>query len=178
MEWLEGQLLATCGERIKAWLRYVDDTFTIIKKGELPHVLAAANAISPHIPFTVEEEKNGGVAFLDVWVQRSETNLSTQVYRKPTHTGKYINVASHHPNVTKCATLSCLAQRIESHCSTNLLKAKEQETLGTEFLSNGYPLETIEGVIQQVHRRHRQHQQQQDRQQQPQQQQRRVRQWQ
>eukprot|EP00117_Sycon_ciliatum_P026108 scpid99327/ scgid21510/ len=120
MEWLEDQLLTTCDDEIQTWLRYVDNTFTIIKKGELGHVLTAANAISPDIQFTVEEENNRGIAFLDVWVQISDSSLTTHVYRKPTHTGKYINSKSHHPQSTKRATLSCLAQRIESHCSTNL----------------------------------------------------------
>ena len=48
-----------------------------------------------NIQFTIEEEKEGKVAFLDVQITRNPNGLSTSVYRKPTHTDRYILFHSH-----------------------------------------------------------------------------------
>jgi hypothetical protein len=43
-------------------------------------------------------EINGHLAFLDLNVHRTvEGELETDVYRKPTHTDKYLSYDSHHP---------------------------------------------------------------------------------
>ena len=42
--------------------------------------------IEPSIKFTVEEERVGQLAFLDVLLRRDESKISTFVYRKATHT--------------------------------------------------------------------------------------------
>lgn len=63
-------------------------------QGFLDHL----NSVEPSIHFTVEEESEGKLLFLDVLLQRDpDGSISTIVYRKPKHTDRYLNFASHHP---------------------------------------------------------------------------------
>ena len=54
------------------------------------------SAISQYTIHYIEDKKDGRLAFLDVQVTRSPERLSTSVYRKPTHTDRYIPFHSHH----------------------------------------------------------------------------------
>ena len=48
------------------------------------------------IRFTMEEESNGQLAFLDTLLKWNNAEISVLVYRKPTHTDQYLYYSSHH----------------------------------------------------------------------------------
>ena len=49
------------------------------------------NSINEHIQFTVEEENNGSISFLDTTVSRNENgSINTGIFRNATHTNKYL----------------------------------------------------------------------------------------
>lgn len=50
----------------KLWVRYVDDTFVIIKRTELEDAHRLLNCVFTGIRFTREEEQAGQLSFLDV----------------------------------------------------------------------------------------------------------------
>ncbi|BHF83615.1 hypothetical protein SprV_0902675800 [Sparganum proliferum] len=50
----------------KFWARYVDDTFVIIERDQVLTFQEHLNAVFPDIQFTMEEEENNQLAFLDV----------------------------------------------------------------------------------------------------------------
>ena len=60
----------------------------------------------------MEIEENNSIAFLDVLViKNNNETLSTSVYRKPTHTDRYLNYCSnHHPRI-KNGIIKCLKDR-------------------------------------------------------------------
>jgi len=92
-----------------------------------------------------------------VLVERKETKLSTKVYRKITHTDRYINFNSyHHPRV-KSGVISCLKNRAERVCDPEHLKA-EMVHLKKTFKANGYP----PGLISKSLRKRNHHQPSQD----------------
>ena len=56
----------------KLWVRYVDDVFTIVKKTDITTIHETLDSVFKGIPFTVEEEKNHLLPFLDVAVRRTQ----------------------------------------------------------------------------------------------------------
>ena len=83
---------------IKEWKRYVDDVFSIIPKGKRDILLNYLNSIDQHIKFTVEQPNpEGAIPFLATFPQPKGENISVSVYRKPTHTDRYLDFNSNHP---------------------------------------------------------------------------------
>nr|VZI37398.1 unnamed protein product [Spirometra erinaceieuropaei] len=69
--------------RPKMWLRYVDDTFVVIKNCEVKRLHQSLNGVFPAIQFTREEATGDILPFLDVSVQRlTDGNLAASVHRK------------------------------------------------------------------------------------------------
>nr|VZI06821.1 unnamed protein product [Spirometra erinaceieuropaei] len=58
--------------RPKFWSRYVDDTFVVIERDQVLTFQENLNAVFPDIQFTMEEEENKQLAFLDVLVCRKD----------------------------------------------------------------------------------------------------------
>ncbi len=87
MEDFENKTIATSPTPLRAWKRYVDDTFTIVKKGQQDTVLRHLNAQNADIQFTMEIQSNNQLPFLDVLLEvRADHSIRTSVYRKPTDT--------------------------------------------------------------------------------------------
>ena len=102
MEFFEGLALNTAPARPSIWKRYVDDTFSVMKKGDVDGLLNHLNSIRPSIKFTMELEEDGSILFLDTRVTRKvEGKLDITVYRKPTHMDRYLHFSSHHPTHVK-----------------------------------------------------------------------------
>jgi hypothetical protein len=124
----------------KIWVRYVDDTFVILKSSDIPQVYAYLNTIIPELQFTMELEKDRKLNFLDILVTRSPSGiLDTCVYRKDTYTDKILDFNSLHPLVHKRSCVRTLYDRVETHCSTISAKKAERIYLRDLFERNGYP---------------------------------------
>ena len=62
-----------------------------------------------------EIETSGSLAFLDVFLHReADGSFSTNVYRKPTHTGRYLPYTSHHPTAQKLSIARTLYSRADN----------------------------------------------------------------
>ena len=65
-----------------------------------------------NIQFTMEIEENNQIPFLDVLVRRKgDGTLGHQIYRKPTHTDRYLHAISHHHPSQKNSVISSLIHR-------------------------------------------------------------------
>ncbi|XP_070380681.1 uncharacterized protein [Dermacentor albipictus] len=108
-------------------------------KEEGPHFLEHLNSFEPSIQFTAEEENNGRIPFLDVLVERTSGGLKTSVYRKPTHTEKYLSFDSAHPIGQKRSVTAALFSRAFRVCSSPTKRRQELQAVKRDLLSNGYP---------------------------------------
>ena len=110
MEDLETRALNTSEHPPSLWKRYVDDTFTIIKKDHKDTFLDHINSIDLSINFTSEDAKeDGSISFLDILIIPTENGkLNTTVYRKPTHTDMYLHWDSHHNIPSKYSVIGTL----------------------------------------------------------------------
>jgi quinol monooxygenase YgiN len=124
----------------KVWIRYVDDTFVVIKREKLEEFMQTINSVFPDIQFTMEKELNNHLAFLDILITRQENGcLQTSVYRKTTDTMQILHYKSNHPAAHKRSCVRTLFKRVATHCSSEEAKKTEREYLLKLFLSNGYP---------------------------------------
>ncbi|BHF80590.1 hypothetical protein SprV_0702371800 [Sparganum proliferum] len=102
----------------KFWARYVDDTFVVIKRDQVLTFKERLNSVFPDIQFTMEEEENNQLAFLDVLVCRKDCGgLKTKVFRKATNTTQILKFNSNHPISHKRSCVRTLYRRVETYCS-------------------------------------------------------------
>ena len=59
----------------------------------------------------METECNGKISFLDTLVSRKNGVVTVDVYRKPTHTDRYLDFNSNHDNLHKASTALTLLHR-------------------------------------------------------------------
>ncbi|BHF57619.1 hypothetical protein SprV_0100056100 [Sparganum proliferum] len=132
----------------KFWARYVDDTFVVIDRDQLLTFKERLNAVFPDIQFTMEEEENNQLAFLDVLVCRKDCGgLKTKVFRKATNTIQVLNFNSNHPVSHKRSCVRTLYRRVETHCSEPEDKIAELQYLRRVFKANGYPRNFVNRCI-------------------------------
>ena len=125
---------------IKEWKRYVDDIFSIIPKGKRDSLLNYLNSIDAHIKFTVEQPSmEWAIPFLETLPQPKGKNISVSVYRKLTHTDRYLDFNSRYPISAKKAVVRALMDRAENVCSDPEILIKEVEHLGKVLHYNNYP---------------------------------------
>ena len=103
-EKIEEMAIETTHVPPKTWKRFVDDSFSIIKKNAVATFHNTMNSMDPTIQFTLEHENNGKLAFLDTVITRKDGKLNIDVYRKPTHTDRYLDYNSHHQHKHKAST--------------------------------------------------------------------------
>ena len=140
MEFFEELALDTAPVKPRLWKRYVDDTCCIVKKDATEGLLDHLNSVRPSIQLTVEAERDGMLPFLDTLLRRREDgHLDVTVYRKPTHTDRYLDFQSHHPPHVKRGLVRCLYDRARAIASTQDNLQKEEHHLSEVLRSNGYP---------------------------------------
>ena len=90
------ETLRTLG--VQTWFSYVDDIFaTSNSRQQATNVIQFLNDQHPNIRFTIEEEVDNKLPFLDTLVIRSNNSYTTILYRKKTFTGVFLtDIVLHH----------------------------------------------------------------------------------
>jgi hypothetical protein len=108
---------------IKGYYRYIDDILIAYTDTttNIHTVLDEFNSITPKLEFTLEEEQNGKINFLDFTTVKTHKGLSFDIYRKPTTTDLIIPKDSCHPFEQKTAAIryhrdSLLSSRLSPEC--------------------------------------------------------------
>ena len=152
MSQLENELVPTLNDKMRVWLRYVDDTFTIIKEDQIENIIGVLNNYHASIKFTHEIENVGNLPFLDVKVTRNMDGVfSTSVYRKQTDTNIYVHWKAHAPKIWKIGTLKGLFRRAFLVSSDENRLKLEIEFLKQVFVKiNKYPKNVVENTLRLV----------------------------
>ena len=105
----------------------------------MQQLLGYLNSIDPCIQFTVEEETEGKLLFLDVCLQRKDDgSLTTSVFKKVTHTNQYLSFDLHHPVAHKAAVVRTLMHRASTLSSNSVERVAEKKIMKA-LRDNGSP---------------------------------------
>ena len=92
--------------------KYVDDMSVLFNSAEhLKCFHSYLNSRHLNISFTIENEKDNRMSFLDVNIIREKDKFTTSIYRKPTFSGIYTHFDSFLPSSNKTGLLHTLLDR-------------------------------------------------------------------
>ena len=118
--------------------RHVDDIFSIVTtETQCDQFFDVLNFLHPSLRFTVEEENDGVLPFLDVKIEKSSNEFLTSVYREPTFTGLYTNWNSFEPTKRKPNRVGTLVHDALKICSKSKLQ-EELNQIRSILQQNGY----------------------------------------
>lgn len=126
--------------------KYMDDIITLVPKDKTNESIDIINQYNEKIQFTLEEENENSVSFLDMRIIRKDNILITDWHRKPTSSGRYINWHSYHPTKVKINILRNFRSRITKIVHPTLID-KNLKVIEDLFLKNGYPKKLIKKIL-------------------------------
>ena len=138
----EQQWIQDCPEEFAPlyFKRYLDDCLVIFSDKEHSEKFDAyINSKHPSIKFTKELEEERSLNFLDLTLKHENGKISTNTYRKPTHTGQGTNYSSFVDHVFKVNAIKTLLHRAYATCSTWVNFDEEVTYLISYFTMNRYP---------------------------------------
>lgn len=127
--------------------RYMDDIIREINRSRVKAKLKEINELHPSLKFTIEEEINGSISFLDMKISRVNGKLSSTWYTKPTDTGLTMNFHSLAPLKYKRSVVAGLVHRIFRSCSTWNNFHNSLEKAKSLLCNNQYPPAFYEPII-------------------------------
>jgi hypothetical protein len=131
-----------------SYIRYVDDTFCTFNNPQDAQIfLTFLNSLHPKIQFTIENETNQTLPFLDILVHRSPTAFTTSVFRKPYHSPLTTNFYSFNHHKYKINAVTTLIRRAFTHCSSYINIHSEWSYLVSTFTTNNFAPHFIETLI-------------------------------
>ena len=155
---LEEKALAGASEDIapSVWKRYVDNILSVVNRKKGQQLLEYLNAQHGQIKFVMEEKRDRSLPFTDIGFSREEyRQVVGQVYRKPTHTNRYVQFTSHHPTSVKSGFIDCLVQGATIVSSNDELFKKQLDKIREAMEQNNYPKHFVEKTIEKGARRRR-----------------------
>ena len=75
----ESTAISTALHPPKVWERFADDVYSIVKRTQLENFFHHINNLHQNIKFTMEEESNGELAFLDTLLKRNNGEISVNL---------------------------------------------------------------------------------------------------
>ena len=140
MENVEERAIDSFGQPPRVWKRFVDDSFVILNKVAVDKFFTRLNQIQISIKFTMEGEKDNCISFLNISITRDHTGtLDINIYRKPTHSERYLNFKSEHPLEHKSAVVNALIHRANSLLRDENKKRIELKHIQNVLTLNDYP---------------------------------------
>jgi len=130
---------------ILGYFRYVDDILLVYDNTttDIQDVLHEFNNAAHPMSFTLEEETNNQLNFLDITIKKGSHSLQYDIYRKPTNTDIIIPSDSNHPTEYKLSAIRFRRNRNETYPTSTQSKQKEQLIIQQILHTNHYNPKTI-----------------------------------
>ena len=138
----------------KVWERFIDDVYSILKRTHLENFFNHINNLHQKSKFTMEEEINVELVFLDTLLKRNNGEISVLVYRKLTHTDQYLHYNSHHQTSCKESVVSSLFNRAYSIITNKDDLHKENARIKQVLKENGYQEIIINKIFRRITNNH------------------------
>ena len=138
----------------KVWERFVDGVYSILQCTHLENFFHHINNLHQNIKFTMEEESNGELAFLDTLLKRNNGEISVLVYSKPTHTDQYLHYSSQPQTSCKENVASSLFNRTYSIITNKDDLHKENARIKQVLKENGYRESIINKIFRRITNNH------------------------
>ena len=153
MQNIEQSIMNLISGDIIFWYRYVDDVITCIRTEAIPTTLNHINSVNENIQFTMEIEENSILNYLDLKIARKDDGtLSYSIFRKPTHTDKYLSFDSNHPLEHKNSVVQSLMHRAFGLCDGES-QQQEIEHISDVLQNNGYPKRMVKNFEQKARKK-------------------------
>ena len=146
MEELIDQCINITNNKPKILTKYVDDIFAIVNKTSKSDFLNLLNKFHKNIKFTIEEEKNNKLAYLDTLVIRDNNNIRFDWYKKPTSSGRLMNFYSKHPKNIIMNTAKNFTRRV-LNISDRIYWKKNIANIKQTLHNNNFPKYLIQQII-------------------------------
>lgn len=101
-------------KKLRIWKRYMDDIICIWdgESEDLIKLHDYINGLREKLKFTIEQETNNKINFLDLTIKRLEHQIEYEIYRKPTQINNIISYTSNHHIQHKNAALNTYINRL------------------------------------------------------------------
>lgn len=144
------KLLDTCMDNLttkpRILTKYVDDIFAIVPESAIKTILTTLNSFHDNIKFTIEEEKNQQIPYLDTLVIRNNKRIEVDWYQKDTASGRIINYYSQHPKTIIINTAKNLINRVLTISDTRF-HTKNKSKIKHILRNNNFPNNLINNLI-------------------------------
>ena len=130
----------------KVWELFVNEIYSIFKRTHLENVFHHIKNLRQTIKFTMEEESNAELAFLDTLLKRNNRDIFVLLFRKPTHTDQYLHYSSHHQTSCKERAYSIITNKDDLH--------KENARIKQVLRENGYQERIINKIFRRINNNH------------------------
>ena len=127
MEHFESLAILTSLTLFKWWFRYVDDFYSATRKDQVNKLQEHLTSIDLHIKFSIELPGTDGLPFLDTLTKPTPNSSGSTIYRKATHTARYLDYNSNHLISAKLSVIHTLLHRAKDICSTPEFLVKEMD---------------------------------------------------
>lgn len=127
-------------------MKYVDDIIAVVPRDQIVETVRIFNEFNIKLQFTIEEEVNQQIPFLDLLIIRDGAKLTTKWYSKPCASNRMLDYKSNHLNNLKINTAYGFVNRVFSLSDSKF--HKELTSVVYERLLNcNYPKACIKKLI-------------------------------
>ena len=132
------------------WKRYVDDIITAIPTTQIKNFTNHLNSQNENIKFTAEIEEDKHIPLLDLLpLHMDDGSINFEVYRKPTHSGKYLDFKSYNPVAHKNSVMSTLFFRSKEIWNPESEKVEDDE-IRKQLKENNYRINLINKLYRKI----------------------------